>query len=107
MKARCPNCKLKFDAKRSARGAAYARDWDYLPDTNMHLLKWWLHNYRHEPINKKRIVSKYRFVTIDSVNARVSELYGCRLIDRTLNNENYVLNIERVEEVIAKDGKLK
>lgn len=105
MEAQCPKCLTIFDAKRSTLGAQYAKAWRNLTKQTYELTSWWLSHYPTKAINKETVVAESNIVSNDSVNARVSELVGCEILNK-INNNSYQLNLTFATQVLNRGGKL-
>lgn len=108
MQVTCPcPCGVTFEAQRSQHGAAYALKWKKLPKDNLHLLKWWRSSlWAASEITKEEIKLHYRYVDVDGLNARISELKALEFVKPT-GRGIYRLNIEKTDAVIARNGLLK
>jgi hypothetical protein len=105
LKAVCPDCGKEFEAKRNAYGAKYARDWTELPEWHVKFLAWWLSALPRNKLRKEDMKSGFKYVDMDAINARISELKAWRLV-LPEKDAYYSLNIELVVLVLNNGGRL-
>src|SRR6185312_3708488 len=111
MKAECPSCHYKFDAKRSNYGAAYALEQTKLSKKQFEILSWWISSdYVHQSLTKEQLLNRAKldglFISIDAINARISELKALELVIPQPENKYALGNLDMISKIINLGGEL-
>lgn len=124
MKTVCPACSLEFEVRRSNKGAAYALEWEYLPECANNFLNWWSNqSFRDIFMTKAELITAYNLESIRpqiAIGARISELLTHDIIistrhikeshpdhiANTIKIPKYKLNNIRIDDIRKNNGKL-
>ncbi|MCY4489994.1 MAG: hypothetical protein OXC46_00850 [Thaumarchaeota archaeon] len=118
----CPHCKNDVTVLRPhGGGAQYAKKWDKLPQRALDVLQIWHENpvYRRYWLTKDTILAICKqeklFMKFASLNARVSELLACGLIEsskhertdhQTTKKPLYKIDTKKAKLVLLAKGNL-
>jgi len=111
MKTVCPECHTEFEAKRNSYGAAYALEQRKLTGKQFEILTWWISSsYVHESLTKEQIINRAKldglFISIDAINARISELKALELVIPQPENKYGLGNLDKITKIINLGGEL-
>lgn len=106
MKGFCSECGHEVVVVRSQHGAGYALKRRKLSDWHVKFLSWWISSpLVGRALTKEDLKSGYKYVDMDAINARISELKAWDLV-RVGEKARYSLNLPDVLFVLNNGGSL-